>query len=321
MTPTDTTPIDWLMDSDPAIRWQAMDSLTAAPEDEIAAERAKVAQTGWGAKLLERQDPDGVWRWSGYDMASEQWPGSPPWITLLTLQLLRALGPDPADPTVVAAMARLRDGAFGESMPQMFAWAGRGFFEGETEACINGRTMAIGAYFRQDVHGIVERLLGEQMADGGWNCELEFGSTRGSFHSTINVLEGLLEYERSGMARHATEDARRLGHEYLLDRRLLRRLSTGEEVSEHFGRFGFPYAYRFSVLRGLDHFRAAGVSKDPRMDDALELIRSRRLPDGRWPLENSHEEEWVLDMGESETEPSRWTTLHALRVLRYFNAE
>src|SRR5687767_12948339 len=123
------TPIDWLMDSDPAVRWQAMDALTDAPKAEVAAERAKVAQTGWAAQLLARQDPDGVWRWSGYDPASSDWPGSPPWITLLILQLLRALGPDPADPAVASAMTRLAEGGFPTSMPEMFAWAGRGFFE------------------------------------------------------------------------------------------------------------------------------------------------------------------------------------------------
>jgi hypothetical protein len=208
-------------------------------------------------------------------------------------------------------------------MPEFFAWAGRGFFEGETEPCINGRVAAIGAYFRQDVDVVVERLLGEQMADGGWNCEQERGSTRGSFHSTICVLEALLEYERAGTGKHVAQapEARRLGEEYLLERRLLRRLSNGEEISAHFGRFGFPYAYRFNVLRGLDHFRAAGAARDPRMDEALALIVERRGADGKWPLENSDTDEWVLDMGESEGQPSRWVTLQALRVLRHFNAE
>lgn len=315
--------IDWLLDSDPAIRWQVLRDLQDATPDDVAAERARVAHEGWGARLLARQDPDGVWRWSGYDMASERWEGSPPWITLLVLQLLRALGPDPQDPAVVQAMTRLRDGAFVESMPQMFAWAGRGFFDGETEACINGRALAAGAYFRQDVDVIVERLLGEQMADGGWNCELEFGSTRGSFHSTINVLEGLLEYERAGTGKHVARiaEARRGGEEYLLERRLLRRLSDGAEISEHFRQFGFPYAYRFNVLRGLDYFRAAGAARDPRMDEALTAVAEKRGPDDRWPLQNAHDEEWVLDMGEAEGQPSRWVTLQALRVLRYFNAE
>lgn len=314
------TPTEWLLDSDPAIRWQTMEALTGASAPEVAAERAKVAHDGWGAQLLARQDPDGVFRWSGWDPASGQWGGSPGWITLLVLQLLRELGPDPSDSTVVAAMKRLVEGGFPSSMPEFFAWGGRGFFEGETEACINGRVVASGAYFRQDVNVIVERLLGEQMADGGWNCELENGSTRGSFNSTICVLEGLLEYERSGIGKHVTEAARRRGEEYLLERHLLRRLATGEEISEHFGRLDFPYAHRFNVLRGLDYFRAAGRPRDERMDDALALIKSRRLGDGRWLLESSHEEEWVLDMGEAEGEPSRWVTLRALRVLRYFNA-
>ena len=314
------TPIDWLLDADPSIRWQAMDSLTDTPKAEVAAERARVAHEGWGAQLLARQNDEGFWNWSGWDPESGEWGGSPGWITMLVLQLLRALGPDPADPAIKSAMTRLTESDFAHSMPDFFAWGGRGFFQGETEACINGRVVAIGGYFRQDVHDLVERLLGEQMADGGWNCELERGSTRGSFHSTINVLEGLLEYERSGFAEHATAAARERGEEYLLQRHMLRRLSSGEEISEHFGRFGFPYHYRFNVLRGLDYFRAAGAARDERMADALALIKERRQSDGRWPLENSHEEEWVLDMGEAEGEPSRWVTLQALRVLRYFNA-
>ena len=318
------TTIEWLLDCDPAIRWQVLNDLTDAPTAEVAAERAQVARAGWGAQLLARQDPDGVWRWSGWDPQSGEWAGSPGWITMHVLQLLRELGPDPLDPDVASAISKLRDsGAFASSMPEFFAWAGRGFFEGETEACINGRAAAAGAYFHQDVDVIVERLLGEQMADGGWNCELERGSTRGSFHSTINVLEALLEYERVGTGKHVAQapEARRRGDEYLLERRLLRRLSTGEDISEHFGRFGFPYAYRFNVLRGLDYFRAAGAPKDPRMDEALQLIRERRGADGKWLLENSHEEEWVLDMGEGEGQPSRWVTLQALRVLRHFGGE
>jgi hypothetical protein len=318
MSTTDTT--HWLLDSDPAIRWQAMESLTDKPDREVAAERAKVAQEGWGAKLLAKQNEHGFWSWSGWDPDSGEWGGSPGWITLLTLQLLRSLGPDPADSAVVSAMKRLVDGGFKSAMPEFFAWGGRGYFEGETEACINGRVLSSGAYFRQDVHGIVKRLLGEQMADGGWNCELENGSTRGSFHSTICVLEGLLEYERSGMAQHDTAPARERGEEYLLSRSLLRRASTGQDVSEHFGRFGFPYAYRFNVLRGLDYFRWAGLARDSRMDAGLALIKSRRTDDGRWLLENSHEEEWILDMGEAEGQPSRWVSLQALRVLRHFDA-
>jgi hypothetical protein len=317
------TPIEWLLDSDPAIRWQTLDALTDASDAQVAAERAQVARKGWGAQLLARQDPDGVWRWSGWDPKSEEWAGSPGWITMHVLQLLRELGPDPLDPDVAGAISRLRDSdAFATSMPEFFAWAGRGFFEGETEACINGRAAAAGAYFLQDVDVIVERLLSEQMADGGWNCELERGSTRSSFHSTINVLEALLEYERAGTGKHVVQapEARRRGDEYLLERRLLRRLSTGDQISEHFGRFGFPYAYRFNVLRGLDYFRAAGASKDPRMDEALQLVRERRGEDGKWALENSHDEEWVLDMGEGEGQPSRWVTLQALRVLRHFGA-
>jgi hypothetical protein len=312
---------EWLLDSDPAIRWQAMRALTDAPAADIAAERAKVTQIGWGAVLLGRQDTDGVWRTPDYDIASGQWVGSPAWTSMSVLQLLREFGVDPADPTVSAAIARLANSAgFLSSMPPFMPWAGHPFFVGETEPCINGRVVAAGAYFGQNVELLVDRLLGEQMADGGWNCEQENGSTRGSFGTTINVLEGLLEFERATGGTTATKDARKRGEEYVLVRGLVRRLSTGEPIKPDFARFAFPYGWRYDILRGLDYFRAAGAPHDPRMDEALALVAGKRGADGRWPLEKAYADEWVLDMGEAEGQPSRWITLRAMRVLAYFSA-
>ena len=202
--------IDWLLDADPAIRWQAMRDLTDAPSGEVAAERARVAREGWGAEILAAQDADG--RWGGGTFF-------PRWVaTADTLHLLYLLGPDPSDPAVRRALAPVHEAARWDYDPSLRFW------EGEVEPCINGRTVAIGSYFGQDVRGIVDRLLTEQMADGGWNCEQENGSTRGSFDSTLNVLEGLLEYERSGGGNGDVAAARRRAEEYLLeqDARLMR---------------------------------------------------------------------------------------------------
>ena len=305
--------IDWLLDSDPAIRWQAMRDLTDAPADQVAAERARVATEGWGARLLSIRQEDGLWR---TDTSDSEWP------SLLALGMLRDMGLDASSEQARNAVGLVRDNATWHSRGP---WHGTPVFTGEVEPCINGRVVAVGSYFGLDVSGIVERLLGEQMADGGWNCEQENGSTRGSFHSTINVLEGLLDYERSTGGPAEVTAARERGHKYLLERRMLRRLSTGELIDPAFTLFSFPTGWHYDALRGLDYLRAADVTPDARVAEAIDLVRSKRDAEGRVPLENPHGSEMVnarvrdleFDMDEREGRPSRWNTLRALRVLRW----
>jgi hypothetical protein len=301
--------IDWLLDSDPAIRWQVMRDLLDSPTEEVAAERARVAKEGWGAQVLALQGPDGHW-------GTED--PNPVWVTYRALVLLRQMGLDPASGEAQRAVALVRDNVTWQGyLPQDAAWHGRPLFAGEVEPCINGRLVAIGSYFGQDVQVVVDRLLGEQMADGGWNCEQENGSTRGSFHSTINVLEGLLEHERATGGSEAVAAARRRGDEYLLERRMFRRMSTGEVADPEFTQFLFPSGYHYDVLRGLDYLRSAGSAPDERVNEAIALIESKRDADGRWSLENVYPDELFFEMGESEGQPSRWNTLRALRVLRW----
>jgi hypothetical protein len=292
---------DWLLDSDPAIRWQAMRDLLDAPAEGIAGERARVAKEGWGGRLLAQQRPDGHW---GDDLSN------PEWITLLALLLLRDMGLDPVSDEARRAVALVHDNL-------TWHWWDKRFFEGEVEPCINGRVLAVGAYFGQEARPLVERLLGEQMADGGWNCEQENGSIRGSFHSTINVLEGLLEHERTTGASAEVTAARERGQEYLLERRLLRRRSTGEVIDPAFLQLSYPMGYHYDALRVLDYLRAADVDPGDRAAEAIEVVASKRGADGRWPLENPHEYDLVFEMGEAAGKPSRWNTLRALRVLRW----
>jgi hypothetical protein len=299
----DMAVIDWLLHSDPAIRWQVMRDLTEAPADEVAAERARVAHEGWGAEILDAQDPDG--RWGGGTFF-------PRWLaTADTLHLLYRFGVDPADEKVRRAIAPVHEAARWDYDPNLR------FFEGEVEPCINGRTVAIGAYFGQDVRGIVDRLLGEQMDDGGWNCEQENGSVRGSFDTTLNVLEGLLEYERSTGANGDVAGARQRGEEYLLERRLLRRLSDGEIPERRWLYGGFPDAWFYTVHRVLDYFREARPTADDRMAEALDILESKRGDDGRWPLDHAYHDASHVALDETEGGPSRWLTLRALRVLRW----
>ncbi len=306
----------WLLASDPAIRWQVLRDLTDAAADEVARERAQVARTGWGRRLLELQQ-DGQWA-GGACFPSQDWrptsvvgdPHGQPWTaTLPTLRLLQQYGVDPADPQVRAAV---------EGVAENCRWEhdGQRFFDGEVEPCINGQTLSAGAYFGMPVDGIVVRLLDEQLDDGGWNCEAERGSVRSSFHTTICVLEGLLRYQRAGGV-HEVTHARRRGEEYLLERGLLRRRSTGEIAEDDFRRFSFPPQWHYDALRALDYFRYAGARPDPRLAEALDLVRSARQPDGRWLLENTHPGLAHFAMEEGDGVPSRWNTLRALRVLAW----
>jgi hypothetical protein len=294
--------IDWLLDSDPAIRWQAMRDLTDASLADIAAERARVPREGVGADILARQGSDGSWHRAD----------TPDWLpTLYTMLLLRATGVDPAEPMIDSAMARLEAGFRWDE-----AFGKKPFFEGEVEPCINGGTLALGAYFGRATESLARRLVGEQLADGGWNCDAP-KSARSSFHTTICVLEGLLEYERAVGSAPEIAAARRRGEEYLLERGLFRRRSTGEVANPAFLTFAFPPRYRYDVLRALDYLRDAGVRAEARIGDAVHEVESRRQADGRWLLDRSQDEALALPFGETVGEPSRWNTLRALRVLRW----
>jgi hypothetical protein len=307
------TVLDWLLDSDPAIRWQVLRDLADAPPGIVAAERARVAAaaSGWCARMLALQADDGQWEGGALFPAVRDRSAGQPWTaTAYSLVLLQDCGVDPHDEAVRRAVARVKAHCRWEH-------AGQPFFNGEVEPCINGMTVSLGAYFDEDVGAVVDRLVREQLEDGGWNCEAENGSVRSSFHTTIRVLEGLLAYERATGGSPAARPARRRGEEYLLERRLFRRKSTGEVIDPAFLQFSFPTRWRYDVLRALDYFRAASDQPDPRTDEAIALVRSKQQPDGTWPLENTHPGAVHFHLEDGDGRPSRWNTLRALRVLRW----
>jgi hypothetical protein len=241
------------------------------------------------------------------------------------LMLLRDLGLDPASDPSRRAVGRVGD---------RVTWQGCGppecdgnrFFAGEVEPCINGQVGAVGAYFGQDVRGLVDRLLTEQLPDGGWNCEAANGSTRSSFNTTICVLEALLEHEQAVGSSPAVTAARLRGQAYLLERRLFRRRSTGAVIERDrkgdtaWTRFAFPPWWHYDVLRGLEYLRRAGVAPDERVAEAIELVASKRDGDGRWPLETQYPGVMPVEIDDGEGRPSQWNTLRALRVLTWYAA-
>src|SRR3984893_5533804 len=321
-----------MLDSDPSIRWQALRDLVDAPPEVVAAERARVASEGWGARVLALQGEDGQWEGGALfparrresagghpsDQNEADTTGPPsllasqPWTaTAYSLVLLRDLGVDPHDDKVRRAVAQVRDNCRWEN-------AGQPFFSGEVEPCLNGLTITLGAYFDQDVDSVVARLVGEQLEDGGWNCEVEYGSVRSSFATTIRVLEGLLAHERATSGSAESIAARRRGEAYLLERKLFRRKSTGEVVNPSWLQFSFPTRWHYDVLRGLEYFREAGDPPDPRVDEAIQLLRSKQQPDGTWLLENTYPGKVHFMLEDGNGQPSRWNTLRALRVLRWY---
>jgi hypothetical protein len=312
------TVLDWLLDSDPAIRWQVLRDLADAPADIVAAERRRVATEGWGGRLLALQGEDGQWEGGALfparrtQSANGGWPDGQPWTaTAYCLVSLCEFGVDPDCEPVRRAVAQVREHCRWEH-------AGQPFFSGEVEPCINGMTVVLGAYFHQDVEDVVTRLVGEQLEDGGWNCEAQNGSVRSSFHTTIRVLEGLLAHERATGGSAESIAARRRGEEYLLERKLFRRKSSGAVVDPEWLQFSYPTRWHYDVLRGLEHFWAAGDPPDPRVDEAIQLLRSKRQPDGTWLLENTHRGAVHFAMEDGDGRSSRWNTLRVLRVLRWY---
>jgi hypothetical protein len=310
--------VQWLLDSDPSIRWQVMRDLIGSPAEPVAAERARVASEGAGAKLLGLQAAGGRWGGAAWNRG---WNS-----TMHVLLLLRDLGLEPASDAARRATDLVRDRVTWKGCGPRECDANR-FFDGEIEPCINGQVAAAGAYFGQDVGSVVTRLLAEQLPDGGWNCEAANGSTRSSFNTTICVLEALLACERAFGGRGEVVEARLRGQEYLLERRLFRRRSTGEVIGRDrkggsdWTRFAFPTWWHYDVLRGLEYLRSAGVAFDERMAEALELVASKRDGDGRWKLETRYPGAMAVEMDEGEGQASRWNTLRALRVLKWFQRD
>ncbi len=303
--------LKWLLDSDPAIRWQVMRDLTDAAPDVIAAERSRVATEGWGAQLLAAQSRAGNWGGPNEDRGLLT--------TLYSLIALMDLGLDPAGKQARKMIDRVDKRLVFKPLDN------RPFLHGETEPCINGRILALGAYFKEPNDALARQLLSEQLEDGGWNCEAVLESPkrpksrRSSFHTTICVLEGLLAYERAGRKSAAVTRARKRAENYLLERRLLRSLRTGEIIDQRWLRFSYPTFWHYDVLRGLDYLRNAGIKPDSRVKEAIEVVIARRHQNGRWPLNLLHRERIPLQMETEVGRASRWNTLRALRVLRWYN--
>lgn len=313
----------WLLDSDPALRWQVERDIIGEPPKVWEATRARIATEGFGARLLDLQDRDGQWAGGAYfpgefsfDGPEAQEPGQPWTATTWSLNTLRDWGLDGAV---------LRERRTAELLAENSRWEydDLPYWGGEVDCCINAYTVSNGLWLGADISGIVDWFLEHRMADGGWNCDWVEGSTRSSFHSTLNSLKGLLAYDAATGGTDTTRGARREGEEYLLERDLFRRLSTGEPVGDWVDRFAYPFRWFYSVLNAADYFRQSvlleGRQPDPRMAEAIEMIRTARQPDGTWLQARRHPGRVWFEVDVDAGEPSKWLTLYATRVLDWWD--
>ncbi len=311
------TPLAWLRDSDPTLRWQVERDLAGEPAEVWEATRARIATEGFGARLLALQDPDGRWAGGAYFPAdaSPEEDGQPWTATTWTLNALREWGLDAAALSGTAELLARNCRWEYEDLP---------YWGGEVDCCINGFTLANGLWLGADVAGIVDWFVAHRMSDGGWNCMWEEGSTRSSVHSTLNSLTGLLAFDAATGGTRASREARRGGEEYLLQRGLVRRLSTGEPLGPWVDRFAYPFRWVATALNTAEYFRRAalvdGTPPDPRMAEAIEMIRTARQPDGRWLQAHRHPGRVWFEVDAPVGEPSKWLTLFGTRVLDWWDA-
>jgi hypothetical protein len=305
----------WLLGGDPAIRWQVLRDVVGAAASPVERERQRVAREGWGARLLARQDPQGTWAGG---LSSDGGLYSPKWIsTTYTMLLLRDFGLPATNRQARKACPLLLDQGLQRDGGINYGWRGR------SETCITGMVLSILSYFEVDddrLDTLAEYLLQQQMPDGGWNCMRDHGATHASVHTTISVLEGLRLYELHRRRKvGAVRAAQASGREFLLVHRLFRSHRTGAIIKPIFVRFSFPPRWHYDILRALDHFQAAGARRDHRLTEAMEIVRNKQRDDGRWPLENRYKGKAYFQL-ERLGAPSRWNTLRALRVLRWWEA-
>ncbi|GAA3741948.1 hypothetical protein GCM10022239_16950 [Leifsonia bigeumensis] len=314
--------LDWMLDSDPALRWQVERDLVGAPPEVWEATRSRVATEGFGARLLALQDADGQWAGGayfpgGFDFAGPEAAddaGQPWTATTWPLNMLREWGLDASALAGTAEKLKANSRWEYDNLPH---------WDGEVDCCINGYTLANGAWLGADVSGLARWFVDHQQPEGGWNCEWVNGSTRSSFHSTLNSLKGILYHEAATGGSDELRAARRAGEEYLLQRRLMRTLTTVEFPGHWVGRFVYPFRWFYSVLNATDYFRAAalhdGVAPDPRIADAIDAVRAARRADGTWEQERRHPGRVWFEVDVPPGEPSPWLTFYGTRVLEWWD--
>ena len=302
--------IHWLLDGDVSIQYQVYRDLPGTEKTDL---KNRIATEGWGQILLSKQLPNGHW---GHSFYNPKWTSSH--YTLLELKNL-AIGPNIPEIRqtldLIIAHEKSADGGINP---------GGGLRR--SDVCINGMFLNYSTYFgapEDQLKSVIDFLISQQMNDGGFNCHLNrIGAVHSSLHTTISVLEGILEYARNGYSYRLNELQQTAAEstEFILQHRLYKSDKTGKVIDDKMTRFSYPCRWRYDVLRALDYFQDAKIAYDTRMDDALQLLVRKRTSDRKWLLQAKHPGQTHLEI-EIPGKPSRWNTLRALRVLKHFGFE
>jgi len=314
---------EWLLDSDPALRWQVERDLLGEPESVWQATRARVATEGMGARLLALQGEDGQWAGGAFFPADfdfegpEAAPGAgQPWTaTTWSLNSLREWGLDASALEGTAEKIAANSRWEYDDLP---------YWGGEVDCCINAFTLANGTWLGADVSSLPQWFVDHQMDEGGWNCEWVEGSTRASVYSTLSSIDGILWYEKATGGTPELTAARKKAQEYLLERRILYKVTTGEPVRPGVDLLAYPQRSKYNVLHAVNYFRDAslydGVEPDPRLAEAVEVIRRQRQPDGTWLQGYRYPGRVWFEQDVPVGEPSKWVTFLALRALDWWDS-
>lgn len=303
--------INWLLEGDIAVRFQTVRDLLHGDEKQLSSLQKRIEKEGWGARFLSKQKKDGHW---GKTFYQPKWTSTH--YTLLDLKIIGLPASNKQAQRSTSMVLGEPEGADGG-----INLAGSLRY---SDVCVNGMILNYASYFlpRHDkLRQIVDYLLEVQMADGGWNCQYHHaGTTHSSLHSTLSVLEGLMEYRMSSKKYRTDDilDAEKEAVEFILQHNLYQSHRTGKTIDHRFLRLSFPGRWRFDILRCLDYFRVSKVPYDPRMQQALDILIKKKGKNTKWPLQEKHKGAVHFDM-ENTRSPSRWNTLRALRVLNYFH--
>jgi hypothetical protein len=305
--------MSWLLAGDPAIAWQTQRDLLGAPASVWQSLRTRTLTEGWGARLLALQDVNGGW---GGGVYSPKWTS-----TTYTLLTLCDLGVPAGGPATERGAHHALAGLFGEHADPAFHTR-----LAACDRCIVGMALRIACTFVADdprIEPLVVNLLAEQMPDGGWNCRRHRRPPpiHSSFHTTLNVLEGIRAYLETPAAAHHQElaQAEEEALELLLQHQLYRSDKTGAVIREEWTHPVYPYRWHYDVLRGLAYCARVDAPHDGRFADAVGLLEQRRQADGSWPRGKAYSGRVFFTMEPAGA--SRWNTLRALRVLRWWESE
>ncbi|HLP15689.1 MAG TPA: hypothetical protein VK470_05490 [Bacteroidota bacterium] len=299
--------INWLLDGDVAIQYQVYRDLLHSDKRRL---QDRIAREGWGARFLSFRHDDGHW---GGGFYVHKWISTH--YTLLDLKNL-SIAPRQKDiRSTIQKIAREQKGSDGGINPS------RG--STKSDVCVCGMFLNYASYFGADEDGlrsVVDFILSQHMADGGFNCRSNYtGATHSSLHTTLSVIEGIREYACNGYTYRLADlkKAEEASRQFILLHRLFRSHRTGEIINKNFLMLSHPSRWKYDILRALEYFYFSGVKYDERMADALNVLVKKQRSDLKWPLQAKHSGRTHFDM-ERTGEASRWNTLRAMRVLEHF---